>query len=74
MYKDNLDDFDRTITLVELRNEVDEEYKNMSDEEKYCRIRDNDPTFLRYCCSVMSSNNIEKGIINEYTYKFEKII
>ena len=74
MYKDNLDDFDRVVTLDELSLEVDEEYNNMSEEEKYCRLRDNDPTFLQYCYSLMGSSKTEKAVINEYTYKFEKIM
>ncbi len=73
MCRDNLDDFDRIVTLDELCAEVDEEYSNMSEEEKYCRLRDNEPTFLRYCYSLMRSGKIEKAIINEYTYKFEKM-
>ena len=73
MYKDNLDDFDRIITLAEISVDVDEEYNNMSAEEKYGRLRDNEPTFLQYCCSLMNSGKIEKAVINEYTYKFEEI-
>lgn len=73
MFRDNLDDFDRIVTLDELCAEVDDEYNNMSEEEKYCRLRDNEPTFLLYCCSLMRSGKIEKAIINEYTYKFEKM-
>ena len=73
MYRDNLDDFDRIVTLDELRVEVDDVYNNMSEEEKYWRLRDNEPTFLQYCCSLMGSGKIEKAIINEYTYKFEKM-
>lgn len=69
MYKDNLDDYDRIVTLEELTLEVEEEYKNMNSEEMYCRLRDNEPTFLQYCCSLMVSGKIEKMIINEYTNK-----
>lgn len=74
MYRDNLDDFDRVVTLDELSIEVDEEYNNMSEDEKYRRLRDNEPTFLQYCCSLMSFSKIEKAVINESTYKFEKIV
>ena len=74
MYKDNLDDFDRVVTLDELSIEVDEEYNNMSEDEKYRRLRDNEPTFLQYCRSLMGCSKIEKAVINEFTYKFEKIV
>lgn len=73
MYRDNLDDFDKVVTLIELLKEVDEGYKNMSGEEKYCRLRDCEPTFLEYCCSFMSSNKLGEALINEFTYKCEKI-
>lgn len=46
----------------------------MNSEEMYCRLRDNEPTFLQYCCSLMVSGKIEKMIINEYTNKYEKIV
>jgi len=74
MYRDydNFDDFDEVLTLSQLSKEVDEEYECMSEEEKYCRLRDCDPTFLEYCCSFMHSNNLDKITINRFNYKCEK--
>mgnify|MGYP000862962089 CR=1 FL=1 len=74
MYRDNLDDFDKIVTLSELQCEVEKEYKSMSEEEKYHRLRDCEPTFFEYCCSFMHTNNIEQALINEFTYKCEKLI
>jgi hypothetical protein len=73
MYQDNLDDYDRIITLDELIKEVDEEHENMSEEEKYCRLRDCNPTFLHYCLSMMHFKKLDKALVNEFTYKFEKM-
>lgn len=65
--------FDKVLTSEELKIEMDKEYENMSEEEKYCRTRDCCPTFLQMCCTFMFSNKLEKIIINEFTYKIEKI-
>lgn len=72
MYKEDLDVYDKEVSLENLSNEVDIEYNNMSDDEKHKRLLYNDPTFIQMGCSFMQINKLEKCIINEYTYKIEK--
>lgn len=65
--------YDKVVTLEEISKSVDEEYNSMSDEEKYCRLRDNDPTFFQYCHTFMIQHKLDKVLINIFTNKCEKI-
>ncbi len=71
--REDYNDYDREISLDELSKEVDEEHDMMSEEEKYCRIRDCEPTFLQFALSSMNHQKMKKAIINEYTYKIKMI-
>lgn len=71
--REDYDDYDREISLDELSKEVDEEYEMMSEEEKYCRTRDCEPTFLQSALSLMNHQKMKKATINEYTYKIKMI-
>jgi len=71
--QEDLDVWDREITLEELSKEIDAEEEMMSEQEKYCRMRDGDPTFLVFVHSSMIHQKMDKAIINEHTKKIEKV-
>ena len=71
--RENYQDYDRVVSLEEISNEIDEEIKYMSEQEKYTRARDADPTFLQSVMSSMINQKKNKAIINEYTYKIQMI-
>tara|TARA_R110002096_G_scaffold217142_1_gene405141 strand:- start:2313 stop:2552 length:240 start_codon:yes stop_codon:yes gene_type:complete len=76
MYREEENDFDiwdREITLEELSKEIDKEEGMMSEQEKFCRMRDGDPTFLMFAHSSMIHQKMDKAIINEHTQKIEKV-
>jgi len=68
---------EQELTLEELRILVEEERENMHSQERYIRIRDNDPTFLEYVLSWASQklkdNPEAKILINELTYEYKII-
>lgn len=68
---------DNYYTLEELIMLVEEERENMSDQERYKRIRDCEPTFLENVLSWAQSNikdeQNEKIFLNEVTNKYEII-
>ncbi len=61
--REDYNDYDREISLDELSKEVDEEHDIMSEEEKYCRMRDCEPTFLQFVLSSMNHQKKNKAII-----------
>jgi len=70
---EDYDDYDREITLDELEEEIDAQWSLMSDQEKYCRMRDGDPTFLIYAHGQMVNKSWDKAIINENNQTIEKV-
>jgi len=73
-YREDYGDHDRAVSLDVLSKEVDEEYEMMSEEEKYRRMRDCEPTFLQYVLSLMNHQKAENVTINEYTNKIKIIV
>jgi len=71
--EEDLSMYDRVLTFEDVLKEVREERDNMSEEEEFCRLRDNDPTFIEWCWSVMHCNKWNKALINVHTYKCEKV-
>jgi len=55
-FRDGLEESSSIFTIDELDRAVDEEYSLMSEEEKYCRMRDGSPTYLEW---VLSSASIK---------------
>lgn len=59
-FKDGIEESSSIFTIEELDKAVEEEYSFMSEEEKYCRMRDGDPTYLEWVLSSVS-NKIKPG-------------
>lgn len=64
---------DETLSYEELEKRVGEEYSYMSDSEKYCRLRDCDPTFFEYVLSCMYTQKSNKVEFNELTCEYKII-
>jgi len=54
-FRDGFEESSSIFTIEELDKAVDEEYSFMSEEEKYCRMRDVEPTYLEWVLSLASS-------------------
>ena len=60
---------DETLTYEELSKIVDEEWKSMDDLEKFCRIRDGDPTWYEFIFSSMKKG--ETVELNSATQEYK---
>lgn len=71
--RENYDDYDEILTLNEVENIRNYEWDCLSDDEQNYRYQYNEPLFLDCVLSYMNSNNLDKILLNQYTYKYEKI-
>lgn len=57
------------FTGKELRNFVDEEWANMSEEEQYLRLKNCDPTFAEYVNSLIKEDDIVEIDFEDLTFE-----
>ena len=66
---DDLDLYDETLAYEELKAQVDEEYKFMSEDEKHFRSVECSPTFKQFYLSAMKPG--QTAFVNEFKYEFK---
>lgn len=71
--RENYDDYDVILTLEEVEEIMKYEWECLSEDEQDYRCHNNEPLFLDYVYSYMNRNNLDKILLNQYTYKYEKI-
>jgi hypothetical protein len=71
--RENYDDYDVILTLEEVEEIMKYEWECLSEDEQDYRCHINEPLFLDYVYSYMIRNNLDKILLNQYTYKYEKI-
>jgi hypothetical protein len=63
------EDYYASFNYEELKKYVDDEWEHMSEDEKYRRMRDVDPTFHEYILSSMKPG--DTVTLNDLTYQYE---